>query len=80
MSALKITLKKSLIGYEKSQAQCARALGLGKVGSSVVQPDNACIRGSIKKLVHVLNVETVEGDAPGPRLRARRSAATLVTE
>lgn len=51
MSALKITLKKSLIGYEKSQALCAKALGLGKVGSSVIQPDTAPIRGSIKKLV-----------------------------
>ena len=80
MSALKITLKKSLIGYESSQARCAKALGLGKVGSSVIQPDNGSIRGSIKKLVHVLDVETIEGDAPGPRPRARRNAATLVTE
>ncbi len=57
---LKITLKKSLIGYEKDQRLTANALGLGKIGSSKVHPDNGPIRGMIKKLVHVLNVETVE--------------------
>ena len=56
---LKITLKKSLIGYEKDQRLTANALGLGKIGSSIVQPDNKAIRGMIKKLVHVLHVETV---------------------
>ena len=56
----KITLKKSLIGYEKDQRLTANALGLGKVGSSIVQPDNPAIRGMIRKLVHVLHVETVD--------------------
>jgi len=58
--ALKITLRKSLIGYEKDQRLTANALGLGKVGSSIVQPDNAPIRGMIRKITHVLNVETVD--------------------
>jgi large subunit ribosomal protein L30 len=56
----KITLKRSLIGYEKDQRLTANALGLGKVGSSIIQPDNGPIRGMIKKLVHVLQVETVD--------------------
>ncbi len=56
---LKITLKKSLIGYEKSQGLTAKALGLGKVGSTVVQPDSSPIRGMIRKITHVLEVETV---------------------
>ncbi len=60
---LKITLKRSLIGYEKSQGRTARALGLGKVGSVVVQPDNAPIRGMVFKLKHVLQVETVADPA-----------------
>ena len=58
--ALKITLRKSLIGYEKDQRLTANALGLGKVGSSIVQPDNSAIRGMIRKITHVLNVETVD--------------------
>jgi large subunit ribosomal protein L30 len=61
MATLKITLKKSMIGFEKSQGLTARALGLGKVGSSIVQPDNGCIRGMIHKLNHVLVVEDENG-------------------
>jgi large subunit ribosomal protein L30 len=61
---LKITLRKSLIGYEKDQRLTANALGLGKVGSSIVQPDNKPIRGMIKKLSHVLTVEPAEETKP----------------
>ncbi len=61
MSTLKITLKKSLIGFEKSQGLTARALGLGKVGSSITQPDNPAIRGMIHKLNHVVVVEDENG-------------------
>jgi len=56
---LKIKLKRSLIGYEKDQRLTANALGLGKVGSVVVQPDNQAIRGMVFKLKHVLEVETL---------------------
>jgi large subunit ribosomal protein L30 len=59
MGNIKITLKKSLIGYEKDQRLTANALGLGKIGSSIIQPDNAAIRGMVRKLVHVLHVEDV---------------------
>ena len=61
MADLKITLKRSLIGYDKKQSLTARALGLGKLGSSVVQPDNGAIRGMIQKLAHAVAVETTEG-------------------
>ncbi len=70
MAELKITLVRSLIGYEKSQALTARALGLGKIGSSVTQPDTSPIRGMIKKITHVLKVETADGSLvsmPQPR-------------
>jgi len=73
MPALKITLTKSMIGFEKSQGKTARALGLKKVGSSITQPDNGAIRGMLHKLRHAVTVETVDGDAPGPRPRVRKS-------
>jgi large subunit ribosomal protein L30 len=60
---LKITLKRSLIGSKQDQRLTARALGLGKVGSTVYQQDNGPIRGMIHKLNHVLAVETVEDSA-----------------
>ena len=74
MADLKITLKRSLIGYDGRQALTARALGLGKVGSSVTQPDNESIRGMVHKLQHVLVVETTDGvavSAPTPRPRQK---------
>jgi large subunit ribosomal protein L30 len=61
MADLKITLTRSLIGYEKSQRLTARALGLNKIGSTVTQPDTAPIRGMIKKITHVLTVEAADG-------------------
>jgi large subunit ribosomal protein L30 len=79
MPALKITLTKSPIGFEKTQGRTARALGLGKVGSKIVQPDSAPIRGMIKKITHLVAVEEVAGNAPGPRPRSRKNA-TAVTE
>jgi large subunit ribosomal protein L30 len=54
---LKITLKNSVIGYNKRQRATVKALGLGKVGSSVVQSDNDCVKGMIKKVGHLLEVE-----------------------
>ena len=60
---LKITLTKSLIGFAANQHRIARALGLGKTGSSVFQADTAPIRGMIHKIRHVLTVETVSDDA-----------------
>jgi len=74
MPALKITLTKSVIGFEKSQGLTTRALGLGKVGSTITQPDCASIRGMLHKVRHLVSVETVAGDAPGPRPRTRRTA------
>ena len=43
MKKLKITLTRSLIGYKKDQRATVRALGLGKIGTSVVQEDNPTI-------------------------------------
>ena len=59
MAQLKITLTRSPIGYEKSQRLTAEALGLRKRGATVVQPDNAAIRGMVFKISHLLQVEEV---------------------
>ncbi|MCE5200664.1 MAG: 50S ribosomal protein L30 [Armatimonadota bacterium] len=54
---LKITLNKSVIGYNKRQRATVKALGLGKIGSSVVHADNDCVKGMITKVRHLLEVE-----------------------
>ena len=44
---LRLTQVKSSIGYKADQAKTLKALGLGKIGSTVEQVDNDAIRGMI---------------------------------
>ena len=54
---IRVTLVKSPIGYEKSQGETARALGLTKLHKTVEKPDNAAVRGMINKITHLVRVE-----------------------
>jgi large subunit ribosomal protein L30 len=54
---LKVTLQRSLIGTTQPQRDTARALGLGKRGSSHVLPDRPEIHGMIERVKHLVNVE-----------------------
>ena len=56
MKKIKITLVKSPIGCPKNQKATVKALGLGKIGSSVVKSDNEQIRGMIKTVAHLVSV------------------------
>ncbi|MEI8165687.1 MAG: uL30 family ribosomal protein, partial [Chloroflexales bacterium] len=38
MSKLRITYKKSMIGYAKNQKETIKSLGLRKLGHSVIKP------------------------------------------
>lgn len=58
---LQITLKRSLIGRPETQRVTVNTLGLRKLHQSVIQQDNAAIRGMINKVSHL--VEVVEVDA-----------------
>jgi large subunit ribosomal protein L30 len=40
-------------------------LGLGRVSSSVVRPDDPAIRGMVTKVTHLVKVEVVSGDGRG---------------
>ena len=56
-SKLVVTLVKSPIGYNKKQAKILEALGLRKLNSSNVLPDNESVRGSIYHVRHLVKVE-----------------------
>ena len=56
MKQVKITLVKSPIRCPKNQKATVKALGLGKIGSSVVKNDNEQIRGMIKTVAHLVSV------------------------
>lgn len=59
MSKLRITYKKSMIGYSRDQKDTVLSLGLRKLGQSVVKPDNASVRGMIFKIKHLVEVEEI---------------------
>ena len=54
---VKVTLVKSPIGYNKKQARVAKALGLKKLNSSHILPDNACVRGMVNTISHLVKME-----------------------
>ncbi len=56
---LKITLVKSTIGAIPKHRATVKAMGLRKLQSSVVKPDNAAVRGMIHQIQHLVKVEEV---------------------
>ena len=56
---LKVTYVKSAIGYNKNQRTVLKALGLKKLNSSNILPDNESVRGNIFKVKHLVKVEEV---------------------
>lgn len=56
---LRVTQVKSSIGYKKDQGATLKALGLGKIGSTVEQVDNPAIQGMLFKVKHLVKVESI---------------------
>lgn len=56
---LAITLRRSMIGRPERERVTLRTLGLTKREQTVVQPDNASIRGMVKQVVHLVDVKEV---------------------
>jgi len=57
MSKITVTLFKSLIGRKPNQVKTAKALGLTKIGSSVVKEDTEAIREMIGTIAHLVKIE-----------------------
>ncbi|HSH04155.1 MAG TPA: 50S ribosomal protein L30 [Anaerolineae bacterium] len=57
---LRVTYRKSAIGYNKSQKGTIRALGLRKLGQTVEHNDTAVIRGMLHKVKHLVDFEEVK--------------------
>ena len=53
---LKVTLVKSTIGAVPKNKKTAEAMGLRKINSCVVLPDNDATRGQIKRVQHLVKV------------------------
>ena len=59
MAELKITLVKSTIGAIPKHRKTIQAMGLRKINSAVVRPDNAAVRGMINQVKHLVSVTEV---------------------
>ncbi|APT18191.1 hypothetical protein FC62_GL000730 [Amylolactobacillus amylotrophicus DSM 20534] len=60
MAKLKVTLIRSAAHRLPAQRTIVKELGLNRVNSSVVKPDNAAIRGALLKIAHLISVEEVK--------------------
>ncbi|HKG53631.1 MAG TPA: 50S ribosomal protein L30 [Anaerolineales bacterium] len=54
---VRVTLVRSPIGYTKDQKKTVLALGLRRMHQTVEHEDNPAVRGMIRKIIHLLQVE-----------------------
>ncbi len=57
MAKLYITRRRSLIQSKPNQVKTAKALGLTKMHKTVIKNDSPTIRGMIKVISHLVDVE-----------------------
>ena len=56
---IKVTQVASYIGCSVDQRRILLGLGLKKIGNSKILEDTASIRGMVKKVKHLIGVETI---------------------
>lgn len=59
MAKLRIKYVRSAIGYSKDQKATIRALGFRKLQQTVEHEDHPAVRGMIRKVNHLVQVEEV---------------------
>jgi large subunit ribosomal protein L30 len=57
MSTLRITWRKSAIGYRQSQKDTIRKLGFRRLNQTLEQEDSPAVRGMLDKVSHLVEVE-----------------------
>ncbi|RKZ27659.1 50S ribosomal protein L30 [bacterium] len=60
MNKVKITQKKSEIGYKIDQKDTLKSLGLGKLHRTVIHNATPQIMGMIRKVIHLVDYEIIE--------------------
>ena len=59
MSTLKITLVRGVVGCTHSQRETVAMLGLRKIRDSVERADSPAVRGALRVVGHLVEVEEV---------------------
>ena len=60
--ALKSTQVKGLVGTKPNHRKNIEALGLKRIGHTVVKQDTPIVRGMVHKVRHLVTVEEVAGE------------------
>ncbi len=56
---VKVTLIRSTIGQKPEKVASVRSLGLKKINSSNILPDNDSVRGMVASVSHLVKVEEI---------------------
>ncbi len=59
---LKVTLRKSPIGRPGKQLATVKGLGLRRIGQSRLLENTPAVRGMVKKVIHLIEVEELAGE------------------
>ena len=54
---VKVTLRRSAIGTSPRQRETLRGLGLSRVGRSVILKDSPAVRGMVRRVGHLVEME-----------------------
>jgi large subunit ribosomal protein L30 len=64
VSTVRVTYRKSVIGYAKDQKATVAALGLKKLNHTVEHQNSSSIRGMVHKVRHLVSVDGLAADTP----------------
>ena len=56
-SKIRVRQVKSAIGRQEKQKRTLRALGIHRMHQTVVVEDNPCMRGMVKRVEHLVEIE-----------------------
>jgi len=75
VATIRVTYRKSAIGYARDQKPTVAALGLHRLHQTVVHADTAAVRGMVQKVRHLVSVDGVPADGPEPAVAAAAGGA-----
>ena len=73
---LRVTLRKSTVGTHASARGTVRALGLRRIGQTVELPDDPAVRGQVRAVRYLVEMEEVAGPADAKATRRRNKKET----
>jgi large subunit ribosomal protein L30 len=74
--SLRVTLRKSTVSTTRSARGTVRALGLRRIGQTVELPDDPAVRGQVRAVRYLVEVEEVPAaPAEGARRRSPKKEA-----